>query len=284
LADAPDTEIYTEDSGGGSGCGCPLAAGSDTKSAGGFPPDGVALSEPVEIGPVVAVVLDGADADALDAWLTDNDFAVPNSAASLVESYSGSGRYFIAVRRSDSAPQGPSSLGLHFTVPGDQRGLPLRFASLGAATSVAFTVFVAAPEPVGPGAPFAALTLDDLSARVLRDDGYAAAVGSAIGQRDGKAFVLERAFRADDEEYEVPSSLSQYITNGATITRLSGVFVADQLTDDVVFDQPYALDIPTERHVASSKALNVRHASAVGLSLLLVVAACARRRGRAACI
>ena len=59
------------------------------------------------------------------------------------------------MRRADSdargdAPSGPSSLGIHFSLAGDQRTLPLRFARLGAAASVSFVVFVATPSAVGP--------------------------------------------------------------------------------------------------------------------------------------
>ena len=72
-----------------------------------------------------------------------------------MDRYAGPGRWFVALRRSQQAtgPQ-PSSVGVHFSVPGDARALPLRFAALGAAAEVAFTVFVVSPRmPSGPNLP-----------------------------------------------------------------------------------------------------------------------------------
>ncbi len=124
------------------------------------------VSRPVTIGPVTAVSLTADTGDAINAWLADNGFVVPTGDQSLVDAYAGTGRYFIAIRRSDTAATGgATSVGVHFTLAGDERGLPLRFARLGAATTVAFTVFVAADSVVAPSSPFAALTINDLSPR-----------------------------------------------------------------------------------------------------------------------
>ena len=92
------------------------------------------VSQPVTIGPVTAVTLTADTGDAINAWLGDNGFVIPAASQSIVDAYAGPGRYFIAIRRSDTAATGgPTSVGLHFTLGGDERGLPLRFARLGAA-------------------------------------------------------------------------------------------------------------------------------------------------------
>ena len=98
---------------------------------------GVHVSQPVTIGPVTAVSLTADTGDAINTWLADNGFVVPTGDQSLVDAYAGTGRYFIAIRRSDTAATGgATSVGVHFTLAGDERGLPLRFARLGAATTV----------------------------------------------------------------------------------------------------------------------------------------------------
>ena len=95
------------------------------------------VSEPVAIGPVTAVTLTADTGDAVNAWLADNGFVIPAADQALVADYAGPGRYFIAIRRSDTAAtQVPSSVGVHFTLAGDQRALPMRFARLGAAPTV----------------------------------------------------------------------------------------------------------------------------------------------------
>src|SRR5439155_449209 len=90
-------------------------------------------------------------------------------------------------RSSTTAP----SIGLHVTLDGDVRGLPLRFARIGAAVKVAFVVFVVAPEGVAPSAPFSALTLKDIDRSLVRSLGYAGAVQQAVAGHESLAFILE---------------------------------------------------------------------------------------------
>ena len=139
---APTIVVQASDDDGG-GCGC-----GSTKA--GSPSGAAQVSQPVTIGPVTAVTLTADTGAAINTWLVDNGFALPGSSQSIVNSYAGPGRYFIAIRRSDAAASGgPTSVGVHFTLAGDERGLPLRFASIGAADRVSFTVLVAADEVVG---------------------------------------------------------------------------------------------------------------------------------------
>src|SRR6478752_2371576 len=121
----------TDDEGGfpvGCGCGATSKGGANT---GGSDP-GVRVSQPVAIGPVTAVTLTADTGDAINGWLADNGFAIAPANQSLVASYAGTGRYFVAIRRSNTATtNAPSSVGVHFTLVGDERALPMRFARLG---------------------------------------------------------------------------------------------------------------------------------------------------------
>jgi hypothetical protein len=231
------------------GCGCPTGGGS-TKGGSNGSRGGVQVSAPVTIGPVTAVTLTADTGDAINTWLADNGFAIPAASQAIVNTYAGTGRYFIALKRSDTAATGgPTSVGLHFTLSGDERGLPLRFISLGAAPSVGFTVFVVADDVVAPSAPFAALTIDDLDLIVLRTSGYSAAVSTAITQHGNHAFVIEGVWTSAELTRAPIPSLQPFIGSTQFLTRLSAVVPAVGLDMDVVFDQPFSSPVPRVRVV-----------------------------------
>ena len=273
------TTTTTEEDSGGLGCGCPFAAGSDSEEAagGGVPRgSGAKVSEPVNIGPVTAVVLSGTS-DAVNAWLAENGFVISAEDQAIVEEYTG--YYFVAIRRNDNAaPGGPTSIGIHFTMPGDHRELPFRFARLGAAPTVAFTVFVSAYELAGPSPPFEAITLGDLDSSILRTGDYARAVRAAVEARGDRAFVLE----SRTTKYELApfiGSLDRLVYAGQTLTRMSTILPLESLTDDAHFTTPYEGDVPKQRQVNNTRRLPSREAG-VGLIAALVIAGALRRRFR----
>lgn len=270
--------IFESSGGDDGGCGC-IATGmeGDSKSMGGGDDGNVRASKPVNIGPVTAVVLSGG-APAVGTWLDENGFALAAAHQALIEEYSTyGGGYFIAIRRNEAAVGGPTSIGVHFTMPGDHRQLPLRFARLGAAETVGFTVFVVAPETVGPSSPFVALTLDDLSAGALRRGDYAGAVEAAVREHDNKAFVVESS--TPKSELFLSGTRLESLFRASTITRLSTVVSADALTEDVRFHDPFVHGVPRERYVSSASAVAYR---AVGMGSLAAVLAAGllRRRTR----
>jgi hypothetical protein len=258
------SESRDDDSGGGCGCGLG-AAGADDGAVGAR---SVRASEPVDIGPVTAVVLSGTT-DAVNTWLADNGFVLSATDQAIVSEYAG--YYFVAIRRNEkTAPGGPTSIGIHFAMDGDHRELPLRFARLGAAKSVAFTLFLITNDTVGPSSPFAALTIDDLEAPSLYAGTYRSAVESAVRAHGYRAFVLEsRTERLD------AGTLSGWFTgNQYYLTRLTTVLPVDQLTEDAHFYATFDDDVPGERRINSVG----REASLGFLSLLLILGGWRRRR------
>jgi hypothetical protein len=228
---------------------------------------------PIAIGPVTAVSITADSGGAINAWLTENGFAIAPADRPIVDAYSGAGRYFIALRRNDTATTGgATSVGVHFTLPGDQRVLPLGFARLGAAATVAFTVVVAAPEVVGPSAPYEALTLDDLDAATLRADGYARAVAAAVDLRGGRAFVLEGSWTAATIAANIGGRIGSLIPADGRVTRLSTIVPAPVLTGDVAFNETHA-DVTRTRTVEAVPSRAPYALFAMGLVF-------ARRRGR----
>jgi hypothetical protein len=263
---------------GGSGCSCGGIAGG-AKSMGGGDDGNVRASQPVNIGPVTAVVLSGG-ATAVSTWLGENGFSIAPASEALITEYSTyGGGHFIALRRNEAFVGGPTSIGVHFTMPGDHRLLPLRFARLGAAPTVGFTVFVVAPEAVGPTAPFVALTIDDLPTNALRGGNYAFAVQSAVANHDNRAFVIESRTPVE----ALPPGALQRFFHAPVVTRLSTVMPAAALSEDVIFDTPFKGDVPRERHVLSSSAVGYRAVSMGSLAALLLAGLLRRRRPHARC-
>jgi hypothetical protein len=268
---APRIESTSESS-SGSGCGCGSVGAGDPSRG------GVIVGDTVNIGPVVAVSLTGDNADAVGAWLMDHGFLLPSSDAETLARYVGAGSYFIAVRRSESAASGgPTSVGIHYALQGDHRKLSLGFTKIGAPPILAFTLFIAAPQAIGPTAPFAAITLNDLDSTLLRNKDYKGSVQAAVSSHDSKAFVLE----GTTSKSNLPSSVSgiaQFMDDGAIITRATTVVDRSRLSDDVVFATPFKGEIPNRRS-ASLSPLRTSYAS-IGLLGILCGAHALRRRVR----
>jgi hypothetical protein len=249
---APTLLVESPDDGGG-GCGCPFTSGSSKAGAATGVDGGVRVTPPVTIGPVSAVVLTADSGAAVNAWLGENGFAIPPAAQPTVDAYSGPGRYFVAIRRSDAAaPGGPTSIGIHYTMPGDHRSLSMRFAQLGAAPKVAFTVWIAADVTLAPATPFTPLVLDDLDARLLVAAGYPAALESAVAARSGKAFVLEGTWSRSELSSSLGPSLEPLLSNQARLTRLSTIVAAGALDTDVLFTVPYSGPVPASRRLVAA--------------------------------
>jgi hypothetical protein len=264
--------VEAADDGGGSGCGCLGTTGGATRDTGGESKS-VQKSAPVDIGPVTAVVLAGTT-DAVNTWLGENDFLISEEDQATIGEYAG--YYFVAIRRNEhAAPGGPTSIGIHFSMPGDHRELPLRFASLGAAPTVGFTLFLATSDLAGPSPPFTALTLDDLDGSTLRTDGYAAAVQGAVRAHSHQAFVLESRISGSDL---VLSGQVRSLVQGLTITRMSTVVPSSALTEDAHFYAPYEGAVPSERYAAVHRAVGSREASLGWLGALVLLGALRRRK------
>jgi hypothetical protein len=274
-ATAPRITTYEEDSGGG-GLGC--ACGSEEAGGVGDRGKGVSVSEPMDIGPVTAVVLSGTT-DAVNTWLGENGFVISEAAQATIADYAG--YFFVAIRRNErTAPGGPTSIGIHYHMANDHRELPLRFAALGAAPTVAFTLFFSTKETLAPSAPFAALTLGDLNGTMLQQGDYEMAVEAAVRAHDNRAFVLES--RSRRAELLLGGGRLQTFLDGEYITRMSTILPVEALTEDVHFHDPYPDDVPNGRTFGSHTLGSQEAGTGVlGLVLLGVLRHRKRRTSRA---
>ncbi|HET7541361.1 MAG TPA: DUF2330 domain-containing protein [Polyangiaceae bacterium] len=270
--------VITRTESSGMSCGC--GSGGDDDSADPGTNGSVTVSSQATIGPVKAVGLTADSGDAVRAWLSENGFSLPQTDAATLNRYVGGGRYFIAIRRAEAgASGGPSSIGIHYTLPGDHRMLSLGFTRIGAGPNLGLTLFLAAPQTVGPSEPFKALTLDSLDAAILRRGDYPLAVQRAVAAQGSKAFVLENSAQGDNIATAVPG-LARFIDGGAIITRATTVVAREQISDDVVFATPFQGNVPSQRHVSLSGS-SVRYAGMGLLPLVFIARALRRRRPRA---
>jgi hypothetical protein len=264
------------------GCGCPFVTASNKGGAGASRgvDAGVSVSDPVDIGPVQAVVLTADTADAVNGWLADNGFALTADGQAIVGGYAGTGKYFIAIRRGDTTATGAAtSIGVHYTLAGAHQKLSLGFARLGAAPSVAFTLWNATTGPSGPLSPFVPLLLGALDAPTLRQGRYADAVAAAVAAHGSQAFVLEgQTDKTTLAGKRVGPSLLGLVDDGSTITRMSTIVAAGALGDDAMFGPYTGGFIPNSVYVQSETPA-VRYAWA-GLLPILALGTVLRRRAR----
>jgi hypothetical protein len=270
-------ELVNRGDGGGIGCGAGAAGGDGID-------DDVTIGTFATIGPLDAVTISGDTSGAITSWLNDNGFVVPAGQDSLLDPYVGADRWFLALRRSvDADANAPSSVAVHFTLPGRQLVLPMRFARLGAADKVSFVVFVAADTLFGPMGDWTTIATTDLDRDVVRDEGYAQAVDDAVQAAGGRAFVVE-AVRGTGR-WTAPGRLAALVDGAPTLTRLSTIVRPEDLTADAALfpsDVP-AIDVvdvtEDERgcRVSSGRA-SIPGAALLGLALAALVAL--RRRPR----
>jgi hypothetical protein len=307
LTRSTDPLILTPSTDSGSGCGCP-GIGPTSKGGAGAP-SAVQIGASVTIGPVTATILDGKSPAALEGWLLQNQFVIPPGQQALLQSYTGEDHLFVAIRRSDASGSGDAgttavtpavtAVGVHMSLPGDQRLLPLRFARLGAGADVGFTIFVAASTGVKASPPFDTLSIDDLDSGELRGGGYASALLKLARAHDNHAFVAEH--RSSVQELQssgaIGPRLKALLDPAQVLTRLSTRLPSSGLTDDVDFTRPDASPVPTRRTLQAASLVGAgprcdrdsrsggsgggTSAILILTSALLLVAIAARGMGRA---
>ncbi|MBK7584551.1 MAG: DUF2330 domain-containing protein [Myxococcales bacterium] len=232
-------------------CGCGSTPTDDLAGGGKNLGGGVGVVQIVDIGPVTAAALSADSTAALTEWLSDNGFVIPTADQASVDAYVGPGKYFVAFKRSAQAEPGPSSVGVSFSVPGDQRGYPLRISRVGAAAQLGIQVFVAAPEVVSPtgSAPagnFLTLTLADFSASALYDD-YTQTLFTKIAEMGSKAFVIEGVFGTGSGWRQgLGPKLSAITETTQVLSRMATVVAPSMLTEDVSFSGNAPTSVPRE--------------------------------------
>jgi Uncharacterized protein conserved in bacteria (DUF2330) len=214
------------DEGGGCGCASALAGDFDNRK-------GVVEGEAVDIGPVTAQWVSGAQGNAIVDWLDENGFTLPAGAEAVIDGYANTGMSFVAFKRNETST-GAARVGVRFTLSGDRRAYALGMSKVGSSSSMAFTIFVATDSDaaVAPDAPYAELGAADLGdGGIIADGDYRGAVAAAVAEADNAAFVIETFGPAAD----LPADAAALFASGAFVTRVSTVVDPSALTSDVTF-------------------------------------------------
>jgi hypothetical protein len=245
-------EIYPpSSSSGGGGCGCGTAADGSSKNLASE--GGVSVGQVAQLGPVTAVTLTADTGADLTTWLTANGFVVPAASQAVVDGYAGTGRWFVAMKRNTTTGStAATAVGVRFTLAGDHREYAIRMAAMGAAAEVAITVFIVAPQGVGPSNPYAGLTLNDLDKTTLKGPGYREALRKAVATAGGHAFVVEGIH---DAAIVRGSTLAGLVDLGSRLTRLTTVMTPAQMDYDVVFNAAPPANPPTMLYLTSTGAV-----------------------------
>jgi hypothetical protein len=123
--------------------GCGL--GSSSNSASGFASAGtdgtVSVTKQGNVGPYATVQLHATDSSALDGWLAQNGFEVPDAEAPVIAQYVAEGFDFLAMKLlPDESVKAMRPV--RVTSTGASFSLPLRMAAIGTGTTVGITIWV----------------------------------------------------------------------------------------------------------------------------------------------
>jgi hypothetical protein len=129
---------------GGGGGGCPnrdgLSAGASAADA-SAPPPGVEVTKREVVGPYETVQLKATDPNALNAWLAQNNFAIPDDIKPTIAAYVNEKFDFLALKLLPG--QGISSMRpVRVTTKGASPILPLRMVAAGTSATVGITLWV----------------------------------------------------------------------------------------------------------------------------------------------
>lgn len=208
-ATRPSVTIETFDGAGeeSGGCGCfdSTAMSGDSKGLG-------AGASPVEVvasgtlGPLAYDVIAPGDPAAMEAWLTAEGYAVPESVKPLLQRYAAAGQYFLWAKGRPGA-QLAELKPLRIRWP-RAAGAPvvygLELAQAGAADDVSVSLWIRAESGrVEAGGPWHVGTLSDVVETIRSTGGgdYEVAFAATLERLGPPAFLIEAGFLEADGRY-----------------------------------------------------------------------------------
>ena len=101
----------------------------------------VTVTKQENVGPYSTVQLHATDSSALNTWLSDNGFSIPDDVKPVIGQYVAEGFDFLAMKLLPN--QGVQSMRpVRVTMPGASLSLPLRMAAVGTGATVGITLWV----------------------------------------------------------------------------------------------------------------------------------------------
>jgi hypothetical protein len=123
-------------------CRAPVAQGAANNAGlGGGGDSTVVVTKQQNVGPYATVQLHSSDTSALDNWLLQNGFLIPDAVVPVLSQYVAEGFDFLAMKLLPG--QGVQAMRpVRVTSPGASLSLPLRMAAVGTGASVGITIWV----------------------------------------------------------------------------------------------------------------------------------------------
>lgn len=194
--------------GTGYGCalgGCGSQGGEGASSAPG--PGQVELVSQSVIGPYETVTLRATDSHALENWLHQHAFAIPDTIQPTIDAYVSEGFDFIALRLRPDCGQ-KAMQPVRVVSPGADASLPLRMVAAGVGANVGITLYVISEGRYEPqNFPVVAIDYGKLVwDRVQNRSNYEELSQAAMAQNDGRSWILESAGLAQLGPGQSPNS------------------------------------------------------------------------------
>lgn len=271
-ATRPTVTIVGGSSSGGGFCG----SAADAK--GGLGPNGQGVTHfgGGTLGDYTYDIVGGGDGAALEAWLTDKGYRVPEELDQAISPYLAAS-VFVAVRLSASAERMDlRPLVVSYTRPfGASLGYAFAIGKLSTPTSAPFVLWVLADKRYRI-ANYGSIEVSRVG-QAMRDRGldYAGAVSALTSEATGRLAIVEFAHDISDHTTLV-SALGDAVGPGTSyLTRLYGDIPRDAMEDLVLTFAVDAPDVDHEVEVSRGPG-STGIALAIGLFGLVVV----RRRSR----
>ena len=209
------------------------SAGCGSRSVDQAPPPVEVVAEAV-VGPFAIEVITANDAPAFAAWLSANDYDLPNGAVEPLQHYVDLNMAYLGVKLAPNAPEGPIDT-LAFTYPGTSPMIPLILTAIASVDDLPITAYVLADQPF---APANWVIGDDVAPRAQPvSDGtdYLDRVARELDRHDGRAFILEYAQRTEDVPSLSRNRFNRILRRGEWLTRWRGDISPSQMTLDPQF-------------------------------------------------
>lgn len=186
-----------EDAGAGGGsfnqdAGFNGGGGSGGESGTNGPdPDDVQVHSREQVGDYDTVVLSGANADDVIAWLQGERFIVNDTMAPYMQPYLDAEMFFVASRLVAGA-DADSLKPLRMTFPGTHPMIPLQLTAVAAEPHLTVTAYIFGDTPYAPAdQPLTEVAPDAIATGPDGRGNYPMALAAAVDEAGGRAFVRE---------------------------------------------------------------------------------------------
>ncbi len=199
------------------------------------------------VGPFALQILRGNSGEALQTWLTDNGYDLPDAAEAPLQAYVDGGMAFMGVKLvPGEVAEGPIDT-LAFTYSSGAPMIPLLLTGIAAVPDMPILTYVVADEPMQLGGGYANVDLDFEAVRPAGGEfptNYVPMVRSAVDAAGGRGFVLEWAGETDNLRNGIPDRGD--LAAGKWIGRFRTYMDPDEMTEDPVWvrdpDGPMQID------------------------------------------